>query len=71
MSTLPAAAQLAVCCNIACCLAAGVLFQYPGALISSLAGIGASRFLRDPPAWLHAVTSGGEPLYLPSHILQQ
>ena len=39
--------------------AAGVLFQYPGALISALAGVGASRFLRNPPAWLHAVTAGG------------
>lgn len=46
---------------VICCAAptAGGLFQYPGALISALAGIGASRFLRDPPAWLHAITSGG------------
>ena len=38
---------------------AGLLFQYPGALLSALAGVGASRFLRNPPAWLHAVTAGG------------
>ena len=38
---------------------AGLLFQYPGALLSALAGVGASRFLRNPPAWLHDDTAGG------------
>lgn len=40
-------------------LVSGILFQFPGALLSSLAGIGASRALKDPPAWLHALTASG------------
>lgn len=40
----------------------GVLFQYPGAVMSALAGVGASRVLKDPPAWLHALTAAGLPI---------
>mmetsp|Transcript_13553 Transcript_13553/g.40981 ORF Transcript_13553/g.40981 Transcript_13553/m.40981 type:complete len:438 (+) Transcript_13553:118-1431(+) len=40
-------------------LLSGVLFQYPGAVMSALAGVGASRVLKDPPAWLHALTAAG------------
>lgn len=36
-----------------------MLFQFPGALLSSLAGIGAVHALKDPPAWLHAITASG------------
>lgn len=40
-------------------LLSGILFQFPGALLSSLAGIGASHMLKSPPPWLHALTASG------------
>lgn len=39
---------------------AGVLFQLPGLLLASLAGIGAANFLKHPAPWLHGLTSGGK-----------
>ena len=37
---------------------AGVLFQYTGLIIASLAGAGAANWLKDPAPWLHGVLSG-------------
>ena len=39
-------------------LRAGVLFQYPGLLISALVGAGAANFLKHPAPWLHGAVSG-------------
>jgi len=40
------------------CWVAGALFQYPGAVLMTLAGIGAARVLEDPPPALRAAVAG-------------
>lgn len=42
------------------CKLAGLLFQIPGLLLASLAGVGAANFLKQPASWLHGLASGGE-----------
>ncbi|CAI5493690.1 unnamed protein product [Closterium sp. Naga37s-1] len=39
-------------------LLSGILFQYPGLIIMSLAGFGAAKFLVDPGVWLTAISAG-------------
>ncbi len=40
------------------CWVTGALFQYPGAVLMTLAGVGAARVLEDPPPALRAAVAG-------------
>lgn len=46
--------------KLICFVFAGLLFQFPGLLLASLAGVGAANFLKHPAPWLHGLTSGGK-----------
>lgn len=36
----------------------GALFQYPGAVVMTLVGAGAAKFLTNPPGWLNGIVAG-------------
>ncbi|GIL47404.1 hypothetical protein Vafri_4228 [Volvox africanus] len=39
-------------------LLSGALFQYPGAVVMTLVGAGAAKWLTDPPGWLEGIVAG-------------
>ena len=48
----------------ASCWQSGALFQYPGAVLMTLAGVGAATFLEDPPPAARAAVAGDTALHL-------
>ncbi|GLC61310.1 hypothetical protein PLESTB_001742100 [Pleodorina starrii] len=39
-------------------LMSGALFQYPGAIVMTVVGAGAAKWLTDPPGWLNGIVAG-------------
>jgi hypothetical protein len=64
LSSFPSAcrALLAATTRMPVCAAGGLmsgaLFQYPGAVVMTLVGAGAAKFLTDPPGWLEGIVAG-------------
>ena len=52
-------------------LCAGVLFQYPGFLISALVGAGAANFLKHPAPCLQGIVAGALPANKQAHCTSQ
>lgn len=39
-------------------LLSGVLFQYPGAIVMTVVGVGAANYLVNPAGWLRGIVAG-------------